>query len=193
MTALWYHLRLQANAATLAILALPLAAGVITYGQPDPLPFAELFWPVGAPVLMAALISREWEGGTAEALFARPVSRAGLLAGRALVSTALMLTVCFVGWGTEAALGQPVGLAAALKAVMPGALALGSFGLLTATVTKNSAAGYLVPLAWWLIDWLTAGGYTGRFYLMTDQKAYLYGLAGAALLVTWAVLTRRDR
>lgn len=193
MTALWYHLRLQLNAGTLAILVLPLAAGIITYGQPDPLPFAELFWPVGAPVLMAALISREWEGGTAEVLFARPASRAALLVGRTLVAAALMLTVCLVGWGTQAALGQPIALAAALKAVMPGALALGSVGLLTATAARNSAVGYLVPLAWWLIDWLTAGGYTGRFYLLTEQKEWLLGLAGAALLATWAVLTRRDR
>ncbi|HYF76378.1 MAG TPA: ABC transporter permease subunit [Symbiobacteriaceae bacterium] len=193
MTAFWYHLRLQLSTGTLAVLVLPLAAGVITYGQPDPLPFAELFWPVGAPVLMAALISREWEGGTAEVLFARPASRGALLAGRVLVAATLMLSVCLVGWGTQAALGEPVGLGAALKAVMPGALALGSVGLFTATITKNSAAGYLVPLAWWLIDWLTAGGYTGRFYLITDQKAYLYGLAGVALLATWAAMVRRDR
>jgi len=116
MTALWYHLRLQVNAGTLAILALPLAAGIFTYGQPDPLPFAELFWPVGAPVLMAALISREWEGGTAEVLFARPASRGRCWRGGCWVPGGGR----FIGWCCCRRRYRPCLPALSLAGLLPG-------------------------------------------------------------------------
>lgn len=193
MSALKYHLRLQLGGAALAVLLLPVAVTIFTNSRAGPVQFAELFWPLGAPVLMAALFSREWEGGTAEVLFFRPVSRTALLAGRAAVAVLLLLASCLVGWGTQAAFGQPVGLWAVLKAVMPGALALGAVGLLVGTAARSSPAGYLVPTAWWLIDWFSGGSYTGRFYLLGPEKEWLLALAAAALVATGGFLARRDR
>lgn len=71
---------------------------------------------------------------------------------------------------------------------MPPALAMGAVGLLTGTAVRNSAAGYLLPLAWWQFDWTTGG-----FCLMATNRSWLLGLAGAAWLLTWAALCRRDR
>ncbi|HWI62446.1 MAG TPA: ABC transporter permease [Symbiobacteriaceae bacterium] len=193
MSALKYHFRLQAGGAALTVLLLPVAVTLFTNSRAGPLQFAELFWPLGAPVLMAALFSREWEGGTAEVLFSRPVSRTALLAGRVTVAAGLLLTVCLVGWGTLAVLGQPVGLGAVLKVVMPGALALGAVGLLVGTASRSSPAGYLVPTAWWLIDWFSGGSYTGRFYLLGPEKEWLLVLAGLALAATAGLLSRRAR
>lgn len=196
MSALRYHLKLQATAGSLTVLALPVIVSVFANPQVGQRVFAQLFWPLAAPILMATLFSREWEGGTAEVLLARPVSRGSLLAGRTAVALGLLLSTCLVGWVTTIVMGQSVPLWELIRLTLPGALALGSAGLAVGTATRASAAGYLVPLTWWLFDWMTAGRYTGRFFLfsgLTEHKGYLLGLAATFLLLTYLLLNRKDR
>jgi len=196
MTALRYNLRFQVNMATALVMAVPLLIPVIMSPQMPPLVYTELFFPAIAPVVMAGLISREWEAGTADVLLARPVARWWLLTGRVLTAVAILLGAYVAGWGVITTLGRDVNLGDMLAVVLPGALALGSVGLAVATISRSSPTGYLVPLSYWMFDWLTQGTYTGRFYLLKGlgtDKWYLVGAAGAALLLTWLWLSRRER
>lgn len=196
MSTLRYNWRLQLSSAALLALAVPLLVPVALNRELAPLKLAEVLWPVSAPILMAPLFSREWELGAAEVLLSRSVSRASLLGGRLVAALALLLPAYALGWLLLLALGQPLPFTQAVVTVAPGALALGAVGLAAATATRNTAAGYLVPLAWWIAELLTGGRYTRQFFLFGGEgpgKWYLVGLAAAALLAAYAALLRRDK
>lgn len=196
MTTLRYDLKLQVNAAALVAMAIPAFVPLALNVERNPLLFAELFFPTAAPLLMAHLFSREWEGGTADVLLARPRGRGALLAGRLLSAVALLVVAYLLGWAVLLAKVHAAPLPDLLAVTLPGGLAMGALGLAVATAARSSPAGYLVPLCWWLLDWLTMGRLTWRFYLFDHagpEKWWLVGLAAGLTALTLAILHRRDR
>ncbi|MNM29568.1 hypothetical protein D3C81_401100 [compost metagenome] len=76
-------------------------------------------------------------------------------------------------------------------------VALGSFGLLLAVLFRHLAGGFIAAFAWYLIDWMSKGKYTGPFYLFSmqkgawnDDKLWLLGLALCCAAVTAWLLPR---
>jgi hypothetical protein len=196
MTLLALECRIQTPATALIAMAMPAAVPLLLNLGQAPLKYAELLWPLAAPLLMAGLFSREWETGTAEVLLARPRPRAALLAGRLAVALAQLALAFLAGWAACLARGYAAPLADLLAAAGPGALALGTAGLAAATATRSSPVGYLAPTAWWLLDWLTQGHFTGRLYLLgglTGDKWWLLGLAATLLMIATLVMNRRDK
>jgi len=193
---LGYHLRLQLDFAALGALLFPalIATGLTASG--DLLPVVELFFVLPAPLLLASVLSREWEGGTADLLLARPTHRVGLLLSRLLPGVGLFLAAVLLGWAVLVLRGATLSLGDLLLVTLPGGLALGLAGLAVATAVRSSPAGYLAPLAWWLLDWFTAGSLTGKLYLfdgLSVAKWWLVGLAGVGLLAGSWLLTRQER
>ncbi len=191
-----YHLRLQADVAALGALLFPplIALGMTVQGEL--LPMAELFFVLPAPLLVAAVMSREWEAGTADVLLARPAGRIGLLLNRLVAGLAYVVLAVLLGWAMLALRGASLSLAETLAVVLPGGLALGLVGLAVATAARSSPAGYLTPMAWWLLDWVTGGSLTGRLYLfdgLSAEKWWLVGLGALGLVVSAWLLTRQER
>jgi hypothetical protein len=76
-------------------------------------------------------------------------------------------------------------------------LALGSVALLAAILFGSLSGGYIVAFAWYLLEWMTKGKWTGRLYLfsMSDgdwngDKLWLLLLALLCLAVSAWLLPR---
>lgn len=195
MSVLRYDFKLQLHGGALAAMAVPALVPLVLNVERVPLEFAELFWPITGPLLLAALFSREWESGTAEVLLARPVSRLGLLSLRLVTALSLLSCAFLLGWAAFGLRGVPVPLHEVLAVSLPGTVAMGALGLFTGTASRSSPAGYLAPLAWWLIDFVSKGTYTGKLYLFggpADEKWWLATLALGLVAATWLLLRRRD-
>lgn len=51
--------------------------------------------------------------------------------------------------------------------ILINSLALGSVALLAAILFGSLSGGYILALAWYLLDWMTKGEWTGRLYLFS--------------------------
>lgn len=194
LVTLRYHLLLQLDGAAIGALLFPALIATAVSASGELLPLAELLFVLPAPMLMASLLSREWEGGTADVLLARPVRRVELILSRLLAGFLITLLAILLGWGCLMLRGLSLPLGQALAITTPGSLALGLLGLAVATASQNSVAGYLVPMAWWLLDWFTGGRVTGKLYLfngLTPDKWWLVGFAALSLITTTELLVKR--
>lgn len=161
----------------------------------------ELFGVAAAPLLAAALFSREEEGLTAEVLLSRPIARGALVARRVVLAVAVLAASLLAPAAGYLARGVGLPLAQVLGTAGPGALALAALGLAVGTLTGVSAAGYLVPLAYWAFDWATRGSHTGMMTLFAralgrpewvESKLALLGAAAIFVgVAAWGLARRR--
>ncbi|MCL6458474.1 MAG: hypothetical protein K6T85_10765 [Gorillibacterium sp.] len=139
------------------------------------------------------------EGGIGEGLFAKRIQHPFILVLRWLI-TALFsfLLIMFLFLALLSA-----GATFALFPMITGSgltlLALGTFGMLISQLTRQVAAGYILAFAWYLVDLMTKGKFTGNFYLFgmlsgewQQQKLWL-ALLTVVCVTLCAVMTRYKR
>ena len=100
-----------------------------------------------------------------------------------LILTITMLT-WFMGYLTVKGIGyNPVEM---FFGTMITALFLGTIGITVSNILKNYVAGYIVSFTYYLFEMMTAGKYTGEFYLFSLTQGKLtpkYYLLGISILL----------
>jgi|GEM_PF-2116348 len=154
-----------------------------------------------APLLMGALASREFEGRTADLVCSRPGWQRAVLM-RTGIGAAAVAGMCLLAILAYVLRGAAVPLSLALWLALPGALFLGAMAAAVGAITRMSAAAYLVPVSYWLVDLATKGRYTGLLTLgawgrgsgavsLPAAKGGLLAAALAAAIAASVVVQRR--
>lgn len=160
----------------------------------------ETYTCLGAPLLAGAILSREHETGTAEAILGKPFGPRTLAALRLLLAFFGVACLSGVAALSYAARGAAMEVPSVLLATLPGALFLGAAAALVGAWGRVSAAGYLAPISYWLVDFATKGRYTGSLTLFgaalgqegwQGGKLYLVTVGLAMAAVTVALAGRR--
>lgn len=177
-----YQLRISVRSIHFAVLAasifMPLflfLPEAISQREAVLLDMLQQFWPLLGATIFAPLLSQEIEDNTLDLATARQKNPyvfffVILLSGVVVLSLSLAITLCMFRIKTS------FHLATAIGAMLPGALFLGSMGMLVGVLTGNSLASTLVPLGYWLFDVFTGGNYTGFLSLIANnlwEKAVL--------------------
>lgn len=135
-------------------------------------------------------------GGIGETLLAKRHSPTASFLMRWLLTAGFAAVIAAAYFGSLRFLGASFGLPL-FCGVLITTLALGSFGMLAAVLFRSLPAGYIAAFAWYLLDWLTKGEWTGRFYLFSmakgewnPDKLWLLGLALLSAAISAVLLPR---
>lgn len=125
----------------------------------------ETFMPLTGIILIAHLLSQEWEGGTADLWLVRAGSRIKLLLARLLLAALFLIAVLVLPFGVLYLTYVTFSWQEMFLVVLPPALFLGVLGMVSGLLSKSSALAFLVPLIYWFFEMTTKGVYTGPLYL----------------------------
>lgn len=125
----------------------------------------EQFTPLLGIAICSDILSTEWEKQTADIWLAKSYPRSRVVLSRFIV--AVVLTILSVLLITSQFYLTYVRFdwIEMLLVAIPGAIFLGTMGMLAGTALKNSAAAYIIPLAYWAFEMSTKGKYTGEIYI----------------------------
>ncbi|GCE50267.1 hypothetical protein EI42_04745 [Thermosporothrix hazakensis] len=130
----------------------------------------ERFLPPLSLFLTLGLLAREWQQGTLAQLALRRPSLVVLFGRLCIVLLYLVILMLLASWGAYSLLRKPpadvtvlTSMWEMLRTVFPSMLLLIAIGLCTVHLTVSSIAGYLLPVALWLINllacqFMTSGG-----------------------------------
>lgn len=125
----------------------------------------EQFSPFLGIAICSNILSVEWENQTADIWLTKSYPRIGILFLRfSLAATLTVLSVLLLT-GQLYLTYVHFDWVEMLVVAIPGAVFLGAMGMFTGTALKNSAAAYIIPLAYWAFEMSTKGKYTGIMYL----------------------------
>lgn len=105
------------------------------------------------------------DGGIGEVLYAKRVRHHPVFLFRWLLTVLyifLVVTALFTGMHAS---GADFELWPMIGGTVITAVAIGSAGLTAALLVGNISAGYIAGFSWYLLDFMTKGKLTGRFYL----------------------------
>ncbi|MFH2102240.1 MAG: hypothetical protein ABIJ39_02630 [Chloroflexota bacterium] len=128
---------------------------------------AEQFSPLLGIAICSNILSMEWENRTADIWLTKSYPRSGVLLLRLSVAAALTVLSVLLLTGQLYLTYVHFDWAEMLLVAIPGAIFLGTMGMLTGTALKNSAAAYIIPLGYWVFEMTTKGKYTGSMYLFS--------------------------
>lgn len=197
-----YNLKLLPfyNIALCAVLlaCLPVVISFRFLAFPDIAKIGESFLPLLGVLLFTPLAFCEGSVERQEALACRPCLYWKGFAVRfiAILMLALLFVCIYIGIaGLSASTFDTVPMWIGLSASM---LVMGSIGLTLGHITRNQSISYLVPIAYFSLEYYTHGQYTGRFFLLSlmdgvlkPEKTTLM-LAALMLLALNVVLSMRQ-
>lgn len=135
-------------------------------------------------------------GGIGEGLLAKKQRYEIVFVCRWLLSAAFMAILSVVFYGIVGLMGASFDKLLVMGVFIT-SLALGSVALLVTILFGSLSGGYIFALAWYLMDWMTKGKWTGRLYLfsMSDgtwhvEKLWLLVLSLLCLTVSAWLLPR---
>ena len=124
------------------------------------------------------------EGGISEGVLSKRLSHRFVFLLRWVITTVysfLLIAILLLFLHARGAQFEPYAM---LVGTVLTTLILGTFGMLITQLTQTVSAGYILAFAWFLLDLLTHGKLTGRFYLFSmntghwnDEKLWLGLLA----------------
>lgn len=129
------------------------------------LTIVEQFTPLLGITLCSDIFSTEWEKQTADNWLAKSYPRTKVLLSRFSIAATLTLCSILLIEGQFYFTYVNFSWTEFLVVTIPGTIFLGTIGMLTGIVFKNSAVAYLIPLAYWAFEMSTKGKYTGILYL----------------------------
>jgi hypothetical protein len=171
--------RVNLLVAFLVSLLLPLA--MFLPDDPDPqfrvywvLMIVEQFTPLLGVALCSDILSQEWEKHTADLWLVKHYSRGRVVLARFTLAATLTILGVLLVLGQFYLTYVHFDWVEMLPVAIAGALFLGSLGMLTGLVLKNSAASYIIPLGYWAFEMSTKGKYTGILYLFSRTGIVCY-------------------
>lgn len=179
----------------LIVIALSLFCNPSLMGAVDAAYWGERFVALLSLLLLPPLALLE-AGGIGEGLLSKKQRHETVFVCRWLISAAWLAVLTALFYGGAALMGADFELPLIPGVFMTG-LALGSVALLAAILLGGLSGGYIVVFAWYLLDWMTKGKWTGQLYLfsMSDgtwntDKLWLLVLALLCLAVSAWLLPR---
>ncbi|MHA7963362.1 hypothetical protein ACX93W_04380 [Paenibacillus sp. CAU 1782] len=110
-------------------------------------------------------------GGIGEGLLAKRHRFEIVFVCRWLLSAGYMAILVAVFYGVTGVMGANFG-GMLIVGVLINSLALGSVALLAAILFGSLSGGYILAVAWYLLDWMTKGKWTGQFYLFSMSDGF---------------------
>lgn len=166
---IWWNLRLVAGPLWLTALLLVLL--LATFSNP---PFMEsvdaAYWGERFVALLSLLLfpplALMERGGIGECLLAKSRRHSVVFLCRWLLSACCTAFIIVIFYVVTKIMGASFD-AMLIPGVWMTSLALGSAALLATTVFGSLAGGYILVFAWYLLDWMTKGEWTGALYLFS--------------------------
>jgi len=173
-TIVGYQARLTGRVNLLVALLISILLPVVMFLPDDPdkqfrvfwvLTIVEQFTPLLGVAVCSDIFATEWEKQTADMWLTKSYPRTQVMFSRFSVAATLTLFSILLISGQFYLTYVHFNWVEMLVVTIPGAIFLGTIGMLTGIVFKNSAVAYIIPLAYWAFEMSTKGKYTGMLYL----------------------------
>jgi hypothetical protein len=143
-------------------------------------------------IILVPVFSPEEESGIRETVEAKYTSQLYIYIIRIIMAVTAIAALISLGIFILLMYGGSFKAGILLAGTFATALFLGTLGLFAAA-SRQIAAGYMVPIVYFILDMMTKGKYTKNFYLfslMNNSFREKYHLLGAAvILIVMALLT----
>ena len=127
----------------------------------------EMMFPVIGIVLLGNIISQEFEKGTINVWFGKPINRSVILIGRILLISLFLATILLIPSIYQNIAYINHSYWKMLLTTFTPALFLGVLGMIVGIIFENSAISFLIPTAYWIFEIATKGKYTRSFALFS--------------------------
>jgi len=164
--------------------------------------FFELMLPLAAILIMSQLFAEEMEPGIPQWLMSLPTRNGMLVLQRWGIGTVLLLVLYAVSALIVHIGVIPIPLGSFTLEMLPPALWLGNLAMLATLAFRSYVGGLSAPLLYWLLELLSRGGITQRYYLFaatfTDRSSLysnrfaLLAMSFLALLISVWLFSRRS-
>jgi hypothetical protein len=122
------------------------------------------------------------KGGIGECLLAKSRRHSIVFLCRWLLSACFTVSIIVIFYVVTQFMGASFD-AMLIPGVWMTSLALGSAALLGTIVFGSLAGGYILVFAWYLLDWMTKGEWTGALYLFSMRMEIGMGISYGFLLL----------